>query len=342
MLVRLVRVLLLLAVVLAPVSMGFAQGDDQHWGLSPEDFDMLLSANTSTLSSGGLRFDFTLDLDIGSAEQSMKVALSGFGELATKDQLAYRLVVEAEGNNVQGQPVDVQVELLLVEGMMYTQTTDLKTGKASGWTGQSFEQMLIDTGLPPFLVENLGLGGGSTGDAPGAGWLGQIFSEDELGALQDSLSNEALGQYVHARRLQDSTVEGVETAHFYLAPDLLGLLGSEGFATILSGGMAVMEQSGAGEALGQAGVDPSMIGMLLRMMFTKFDLTIDQYVGLKDGVLHQTTVDLSLGLNPMLLGGQTGGLSEFGVYLDVLFSGFGETYEIVAPDTYTTGSILPK
>jgi hypothetical protein len=311
---------LLLVLIAAPMSM--AQ-DQQTFGLSAEDFQLLTGANAvSTTGLNALTFNFTTDLAVSGAPGSNVTAnITGTGAFDATDSAnpKFQLALTGEAN-VEGQATPIDAEIRVVDGNIYFRATDPTTGTDSGWQGATLEQ----------AGESFTQGFNSTSPIPldpealASGELDPAVQE-ALGGVLTALGSLDPASFISMSRLADEAVNGVNTAHFSVNFDAASLVSSPEFGQAIAAAMAA--QGGEEMPEGQAAGVAAMLGTALQGS----TFTFDQFIDPTTSQVRRAILDIALNIDPATMG-QEGDAVAFAFNFDINLDGYNAPVAITAPE----------
>lgn len=321
-------VVLALIVAIAPVTL--AQ-DQQTFGLSAEDFQLLTGANAASVTGlNSLSFNFTTSLTLSGAPGSNVTAtLNGTGAFdgSNADNPVFQLAIKGDAA-VEGQNMPLDVEIRVVDGIAYFRATDPSTGQDSGWQGATLEQ--LGTQLESFSSSSpIPLN-------PTDLASGQMDPEvqEALGGIMGALGSIDPASFISMSRVADEAVNGVNTAHFSVNFDAASLVSSPEFGQVIA--VAMEAQSGEAMPEGQAAGVAAMFGSALKD--SRF--TFDQFIDPATMQVRRAVLDLAVNVDPATLG-QEGDPVAFAFNFDITLDGYNQPVSVVAPEGATMMTEAP-
>jgi len=297
-------VLLLLLLVAAPLSL--AQED--MFGLSAEDFALLMSSQD--FEAGSLSFDFAVDMDVtGAPDGQVVLDIDGsgvFGESATGSVVGSLSM--AGSASMEGEQIPVDFQMRIVDDILY-----FNLGDGSGWLGQSLDDALESFGnIAPLPVDPADLASGDLSDDPAAlEALGDMFA-----AFEDFDPS----TLIMMSRLDDMGGQ----AHFRIELDLQSFLQSDAFNEMMG-------------AAGSMSGDESLAGMgpMLAMMFQDMSLSFDEFIELETNRVRQGILDFGLTVDPAMMGEADAEPVSVSFVLDVSNLQYDVPVDVSAPEGAT-------
>lgn len=301
--------LALLCLILLAAWLVVAQ--DATLGLGVDDALLLAAANRAPLDSFAFDYEVQYEVNLDSFRAAAQVTGSG-----AVDRNAPALSASLAGALTLGtaQSIPLSSEARWVDGTLY-----LNSGE--GW------QALEDA--PTAIADRVGEFTGLSVDTETlSGW--NLMGVDGLDDFLTTITSADPSTFVTAERLDD---EG-QTAHFQIAADLHALFDSDAFVdAIIALGNAqgsdliISSRDDVAEMLhtNNQAVDPAM-------------LTIDEYVGLDDGLIHRIAVNLKMEIAPEKAG-YVDAPFVANLSLDMTLRDHNQPQAIAAPDGAT---IVPE
>jgi hypothetical protein len=312
---RLWFVYLILAVLLALVPAAAAQ-DDGLLGLTGEDLALFAAGNEASAMADSLAFTFSVTLR--STEANADLSGTGvFGQDASGMPMGILTLTGTGELTEEGQTelTTVNVEVRIVDGMIYI--NDLTSD--TGWMGASLDEVfsgaLAESGLP---VDPADLMSGDPGDVMGGADMGAL-----MGALDDLMSS----GFITIRRVGDAVVNGTSTAQFNINVSLATLVQSDAFGSIM---MASGQLEGTPEEMQQ---QLQFLQPLLMSLVQGISINFDQYIAVdapnqvQRGVL---AVDLMI---PSLTGEAEATVIGLNVTIDI--TDYAPDVSVTAPESFT-------
>lgn len=257
--------LLMLLVGLTPA---LAQ-DSGTLGLSEADFALYTQGNSYSFDS--IAFDYSFNLSI--SEDSLALTGSGIGGTDANGSPVAQLTI-AGGGVLSNEQINVDIELRLVDNILYL----LDNTGDQGWQGIPLEDALDSVAGEDLSLDPDAL---AEGDMSGLGDFGSAF--DDVSSLVDS-------GFVQVARLADSSVNGVNAAHFQMTFDFNTLLSSDFLKQILVSSEML---SGTEEEIDQQfQFFAAFIGSYLQGM----TLSFDQYIATDTPRLEQAALNFGMSL----------------------------------------------
>ncbi len=254
--------LLMLLVGLTPA---LAQ-DSGTLGLSEADFALYTQGNSYSFDS--LAFDYSFNLSI--SQEALTLTGSGIGGKDANGNPVAQLTI-AGGGALNGKQINVDLELRLVDNILYL----LDNTGDQGWQGIPLEDALDSAGGEDLGIDPDALAEGDLGG------LGSMF--EDATSLVDS-------GFVQMARLADSSVNGVNAAHFQMTFDFNTLLSSDFLKNILVSSEML---SGTEEEIDQ---QFQFFASLLGGYFQGMTLSFDQYIGIDTPRLEQAALNFGMSL----------------------------------------------
>lgn len=301
---KLVRLVVLLALVALMVAVVPAFAQEETFGLSAEDFELFTAANANVSALSDFAYDFTLDLLVSGIEDAdFSGTLNGTGAIGSSSGAFSLDVTGSFTNEGETQPADIEIRV--VDGTVYFNVGD------AGWQGATLDDLMSFGGSAaggmglPLDPEDL-----ASGDLSGMEGMSDAMAD--LATLDPS-------KYISITRLDDA--DGL--AHFSTSLDIGSLLSSEEFAGLIGGAMAMQMGADSGEMTEE---EVKQAGMMVAMMFGSASLTVDQYVNVETELVERTVLDIQLPLDQMLGEGALVSLT-----FDISLSDFGAPVTIEVP-----------
>jgi hypothetical protein len=262
--------------------------DEATFGLSRADFLLLAEANTTTAAVSAVQFEFTANVTLSGAPGS-NGTLTLEGGGAFLPGANSALDLTLSGQaDLDGILIPVDGQFRIVDGTFYSNFADPATGELTGWMAQP-----VDGIAPGMTVFGLSLGGLS------------IPAE-----LDDFMNQVQPQQFIGIHREDDTQ----DTSHFVASLDFDALFASPFIEDVL---------------LQAAAFDPNTpTTTQLADTFQNASLSIEQWVGLDDHLVHRMLVDL-------VLDNRSGGIGDPGrlsLVFDITLDQFDETVTISAPE----------
>lgn len=303
------RILLLLTVIALIVALvPAASAQDQTFGLTQEEYDALVAANTNTASATSYDYSFDLTLDATSASSVTNVAIQGSGTLSEGFSLTADGSIKSDGDT---SPIALSV--MFVSDTLYISMDGGTTWYSS--TGEELAQMVTGMAGGMLPVDPTAL---ETGDLSGL--------ESQMGdmtGMMSGLENLDPSQFINITAAPDGA-----TTVYTMTVDIGALLSTPEMSSVIGAAMASSGSMGMG---GTTSATPSpqetaMMGQMIGSMFSTATATITQTVDTAAQMVNGTVLNLSIPLDAM-------GSAGDGVTLnfDVTLSNFNTATPVVAP-----------
>jgi len=341
---RLLALLLIVVMALGLAASVSAQDSSMCFNLSADDCAVITaaSANSSSIQAFNYTVNFTLNADLSSVAAmagpgtpnkiDVKVNANGamILEKEAKPPVAATFNLDANADMGTGAQ-SAKASLVLKDGVAYYQDP-----ASSKWIGMKLADLLKAANLP-IPVDSL-----LSGDLSA---LSAMANPQTMGAMAGGMNPadlEALMKipgFIDYKRLPDESLGDAKVSPFALTVDVIPLLSSPEFSKL----MQSMSSSDP-----QAGMAAAMIPMLAQNATLK--LTVTQYVGADDKLIHKLAVDgeLKLDLSALAaMGASTGsnaapamGPITGNVHFDVELSDINSAdIKIAAPEGATMASM---
>ncbi len=130
----------LLIAVLVMMGAFSAMAQEPTFGLSEEDFALWSQANAQSAAETRFGFDFSASLEgeIDGEPGSLSVSASGGLDTAAP---AAQMTFDFTSAGGDSEPMNVNGELIVLDGNFYINVTDPATGEPTGWMGDSLESL---------------------------------------------------------------------------------------------------------------------------------------------------------------------------------------------------------
>lgn len=287
----------------------FAHAQGTMLGLSADDYALLSGVNATALER--FAFDYAANLSVDDLDTfSARVALTGSGIV---DRSAPALEMSARGTVQVGtaQFVTLETAFRWVDDTLYRNPGDAWQARADA------AAVAAD-----IISQYAGLG---ADPAALAGW--DLTAVEGLNEIIAALTGVDPAVFLSAQRLDDESIGGTPTAHFQISADLYALMQTDAFVDAVA---AFASAQGNNLII----YDPVELGEIVRansILFENTALTVDQYVGLDDGLLHRVALDLDMPFEPTVLGYDDAPFTLTAA-LDVTLRDHNQPQNIAAPD----------
>jgi len=290
----------------APLS-AFAQdgGNPACTGLSEDDCQFLLAAqaNVTTANSFAIpSMSLNFNLNDGTTETVLSVTGGGHVMLPDSGKFLVHLVLSDIVIQPSDQPVPSNLEVLVIDNMGYV-------NYEGEWYGEELSQEDQEG-----LQEALGM----VDSLSATSSLGET-GIDLTGVLTTTRGEdvEAMGMTMTAFKT-DINITTLLTA--VLSSPLLGEL---------------LGESGADMGLGELSPeDMQMMGMMFAPMLTGTTISIENWFGAEDQLLHKLVLDLVINIDLSMFGGAEAAPITGAVSLDIDLDQVNETFDVPAPESF--------
>lgn len=300
---RIVLLLGVLALIVALVPAAAAQ--EQTFGLTPEEYAALTTANANTASSTSHDYSFDLTLDATATGTAANVAIQGSGSVSDGFALNATGSIKAEG-----QTSPVAFSIIFSGETLYISMDGGTTWYSS--TGEELAEMFsgMAGGMLPFDPSAL-----ATGDL--SDLEGQM---GDMTGMMAGMENLDPSQFFSITAAPDG-----DTTVYTMTLDIGSLLGTPEMSTML--GMAMAGSSGSMTGMPTPSPEEAaMMGQMIGGMFSTATATVTQTVDTAAELINSTVVAVSIPLDAM-------GTAGDGITLtfDLSLSNYGAGTPVVAP-----------
>ncbi len=280
----------------------------QAQGLSTADGKLLTSADAAALKSFAFQYQAKIAVD-GLNNFSLDTDLSGSGAL---DHAALALDLSAKGNVKVGttQTIPVNSELRWLNDTLYLNPGD-------GWQSLSGASDTLANLLSLYAGLDAGL---DTGPESLSNW--SVASITGMSDLISALTSGDSSSFLTTQRLADDDGD----AHFQSSVDLHALMQTDAFVNAVA---AFAQAQGNNLVIYDSG-DLAKIVQTNSAMFANAKVTLDQYVGQSDSLIHRLVLTLDLPIDPTQ-GGYPDAPFKVSASLDVTLSDLNQPQNIAAP-----------
>lgn len=297
---RLALLLGVLALIVALVPAAFAQ--EQTFGLTPEEYAALTTANENTASATSYDYAVNLTVDAVATGSAFNLILQGNGSMSNG------FALNAAGSaKSDGETSPLALGLIVVDGSLYISMDGGTTWYASTSEelGQMFGSMLpVD---PEALAE------------------GDITElEGQMGDMTDVISGlEDLdpSQFINITAAPDGA-----TTVYTMTLDIGTLLSTPQMSTVLGMAMASSSGTGTDAAPTPSPEEAAMMGQMVSGMFATATATVTQTVDTAAQLVNRTVVSVSIPMDAMGSAGDTVNLT-----FDLTLSNYGAGAAVTAP-----------
>ncbi len=284
-----------------------AQGSNT-FGLSSDDYALLKVANSAPLNS--FAFQYAAQFAIkGFATFAIDADVKGSGAV---DKPAYAMDLSVNGKVQLGtaQNTSPNAEVKWVGDTLYLNPGD-------GWQAQSKASTFIASVIRQVL-------GVDAAPAAVAKW--DTASMGGVRTTWAAWQKVDPSKWVTAQRLADETAGNVKAAHFQLTANLFALMQTDAFVDVM---LAISTAQGTPlQAIGRQKARDAIRAS--SALFKNVTLTLDQYIGLEDKLIHRVTLNTDMPLDPSKAGYPDGPFSVTG-HFDLTLSGLNQPQKIAAP-----------
>lgn len=303
---RLSFALMVLALILALVPAVLAQ--TETFGLSPEDFNTLTSANAALGTVSSLTYDFTATLDMEKLQDTnVSANLKGSGVLSTGDNPMFQLDVTGTATS-NGTDTPVNLSVRVVGDTAYF-------NDGSGWQGgkladltQQVDQGLQSSGLP---LSSSDLASGN---------LSGLSSSPEAMSVMTALSQLNPSDFLSLSRNDASGL-----ADFTLALDLGKLLSSPALTPVIASGTSASTSGAASQPTDAELKQAQQTQQMISAMFSSSKLTFDEFVDTSAPIVQRAVLDVNIPLDVV----SPGAVIKMNFALNM--SKFGQPVTVEAP-----------
>jgi len=297
------RVLLLLGVLALIVALvPAASAQEQTFGLTPDEYTALTTANANTASATSYDYAVDLTVDAAASGSAFNVALQGTGSMSNGFALNASGSVKSDGDTSP-----IALGLIVVDGSLYISPDGGTTWYAS--TAEELGQMF--TGMLP--VDPAALAEGDLSDLSNMG---------DMTGMMSGLENLDPSQFISITAAADG-----DTTVYTMTLDIGTLLSTPEMSTML--GMAMASSSGT-TTPGVPTPSPeeaAMMGQMIGGMFSTATATITQTVDTAAQLVNSTVVSVSIPMDAM---GSAG--DAINVTFDLSMSNYGAGAAVTAPE----------
>lgn len=310
--------LILLGLLLIVIPLSAAQ---ETFGLSSEDFQLLTTANTTTAAASSYEFTFTVNAATkGVPDGDFTAALNGTGAIIQGATPGFQLAVTGTVIPPGASALPIDVQLRLVDNVIYYNVVDPTTGQSTGWAGQSVE----DFGS----TFAQGFNQNSSVPLDPALLSGDTSSLGDLSPLFTALSAVNPGDYIAITRVGNENIGGADTIHFSANLGVTDFLKSDAFEQIISAAAQMSPENTETPGEAQLAAVAAMVGVA----FEGTTLSFDEYVGAADNMIHRAVLDLNLAVDPAQFGQTEIAPITFALNFDVSLNNFNGVQPITAPE----------
>lgn len=343
-----------------------AQGPDVYCGsLSEADCNVLIQSEEAMRALTSSAFDLDMTFTMSSSEEfapdvtSVAFGLNGSGavegDLAALQNLqgmdpeqvmgmmdtlpqlladslrgvtgeaTFTLDLPAELMEGEGVPSELTLNLVGVEGVLYLDLRSLMPAEA-----------VEEEGMPAWIgIDVAGMYETLFEEMPGMD-LEEMQGMVDMSALTQLMDPELIGQFVLVERVEDATVDGQTVAVFQTTIDYAALAASEAFQQAMNQYMQAMLEM-QGESIEDLPID---VNSLVAAMMSGIQLTVEEWIGLDDALVHHMQMDMAFTLDREAIAAVAGNQAEladvpefsmtFGATVDL--SAFNEPVDVTAPE----------
>ena len=290
----------------------FAQGDDLLCnGLDEADCALLMKAQAASEDLQVFSMPYWhINFNFETEDEAVAFDSFGSGAIALtedmSDPVTVHLDIEDAMIDTSTETESGSAEFLLLDEMFYIRLDDV-------WYGGPMDMMDMETGDMGDMEDMEDM-------------FGDMFEGMDI---DDPFSMIEFADTVLTTRLADDELHGQDMAVFETEigiPELVAAL----LTSPLTG--AFLGEGGF-EADGIEPEDVEMLSLMIAPMLGETSLTMQQWVGLDDNMLHKVNVDMVLDLNLRLLAPEIGELAGE-MSLSVEMDDFGVMPELTAPEEY--------
>ncbi|MDX2159937.1 MAG: hypothetical protein SF162_01305 [bacterium] len=263
-----------------------------------------------------------MNAEVASGGQTAIFDLEGTGGLDFEAE-AFRLAVvgEAVSATAPELTLPLEVELRIIENMLYLNLRDPDSGELSGWAGDSLND------LAAAFARTLAAGTTvNPDDFAGDVGLPEIFAAvPQLNSAFDP------AEFVGIERLTNTTIDTVNVTPFTIGVSLSDLFNSDFMPAVVGGLLAQLPET--------AEVPGEVIAPMLGLMVEDSTFDITQYVDSELDLVRRTTIALALNLDPSVMGA-TGDPVGINFTFDIDLNDFGTAPVIEAPADAQIGLLV--
>lgn len=305
-----------------------------HRNLSSTDYELLAHAAPLT----NYQMDYSINSSLTINDTGLTFHMTGDGALTqSEDTLLPGIEFNLEGTITadDGRTGYFAIYLrFLNDGGMYMKVDELNTNTSTGWMVIELDKAL------DALEFDL--------DDPASS---EILQGDDIESMVQAADDFGVYKFTTIETLGEEQLNGVDTRHFLIQVNYLELLTSPDFATFLTQTLATGGGLLPKNILADVGLSLEQLQYLVPLMdivvpalFPRFDLQVDQFVGIADGYQRQSITRFNLDIDLSSLTDLLAFTVEeaeaemlnqpvhFFFYMTTSYRDYGEPYEIIAPE----------